>query len=147
VTAKARQLTIADGLQCLRSRLGELPGDTADLHHRNTERVGQHHRHLQDDAQLLANVDRRELLEALGAIAGLQQKGVARRDLAERCLQRTGFASEDQWGIGRDLLQRAIKIALIGPIWLLLGVERMPRGGTPCFRHAERLAARLRQRQ
>ena len=37
----------------------------------HTERVRQHDGHLQDDAQLLADVDSGELLEALGAVAGL----------------------------------------------------------------------------
>ena len=114
-----------------RARLGELAGDATDLHDRHAERVGQHDRHLQDDAQLLTDVDRRELLEALGAVAGLQQERVAGGDLGQRRLQRAGLAGEHQRGIAGDLLQRPIELAQIGPVGLLIGGVRLPRRGCP----------------
>ena len=127
---------VADLLEVAGAGLGELAGDAADLHHRHAERVGEHDRHLQDDAQLLADVDRGELLEALGAVAGLQQEGVAGGHLAERGLQRPGLAGEHQRGIGGDLLQRPIEVGLVGPLGLLLGREGLPRRRGPRFCHA-----------
>ena len=84
-----------------RAGLGELAGDAPDLHDRHAQRVRQHDRHLQDDAQLLPDVVGRELLEALGAVAGLEQERVAGGDLGERRLQRAGLAGEHQRGIRR----------------------------------------------
>ena len=141
VAAEARQVEVADPLEGRGARLGELAGDAPDLDDRHAERIGQHDRHLQDDAQLLADVDRRELLEALGAVAGLQQERVAGGDVAERGLQRAGLAGEHQRGIGGDLLQRPIEVALIGPLGLLLGRERLPRRRSPRLCHAESLIA------
>ena len=88
--------------------LGELPGDAPDLHDRHAQRVGQHDRHLQDDAQLLPDVVGRELLERLGAVAGLEQERVAGGDLGQRRLQRAGLAGEHQRGIAGDRLQRPV---------------------------------------
>ena len=59
--------------------LGELAGDAADLHHRHAGRVGEHHGHLQDDLQLVADGVGGEVVEGLGAVAGLQQEGLSRR--------------------------------------------------------------------
>ena len=83
VAPEAGELEIADLLGGGRARLRELSGDATDLHDRHAERVGQHDGHLQDDAQLLADVDCRELLEALGTIACLQEERVAGGDLGE----------------------------------------------------------------
>jgi hypothetical protein len=60
-----------------RARLGELPGDAADLHHRLRAGEGQHDRHLQEDAEEVADVVGAVLGEALGAVAALQQEGLA----------------------------------------------------------------------
>ena len=131
-------------LEVAGARLGELAGDAADLHHRHTERVGEHDRHLQDDAQLLTDVDGAELFEALRAVAGLQQERVAGGHLGQRVLQRAGLAGEDQRGIGGDLLQRTVEIALVGPLGLLLGRQCLPGRGCPRFRHGASLTARSR---
>ena len=88
-------------LEVGRAGLGELAGDAADLHDGNAHRVGEHDRHLEDDAQLLADVVGGEVLEALGAVAGLEQEGVAGRDLGETGLQRPGLAGEHQRGVAR----------------------------------------------
>ena len=72
VPTEAGQLHLADLLERRRARFGELASHAAYLHHGHAERIGEHHGHLQDDAQLFADVVGRELFEALGAIAGLQ---------------------------------------------------------------------------
>ena len=133
VAAERRQIDVPDAFERADARLGELPGDASDLDHRHSERIGQHDGHLEDDAQLLTDVDGRELFEALGAVAGLQQEGVAGGDMAEGCLQRSRLAGEHQRGIGRDLLQRPIKIALVRPIGLLLGRKPCQDDGVHAF--------------
>ena len=79
VAAVARQLDAVDLLHRRRARLGELPGDAADLHHRQRAAIGQHHRHLQEHAEEVADVVGAVLGEALGAVAALQQEGLAAR--------------------------------------------------------------------
>ena len=136
VAAEARQADVTHQLEVARTWLGELAGHPTDLHHRHAQAVGEHDRHLQDDAQLLADVDRGELLEALGTVAGLQQERVAGGHLGERRLQRPGLAGEHEWGIGRDLLQRSVEVALVRPGRLLLRRERLPRRRCPGASHA-----------
>ena len=89
-----------------RARLHELPGDAADLQHRQRGAVGEHGRHLQQDLQPLADRDRRvggaglgqrgEVVERLGAVAGLEQERAAGRDLGERGAHLPRLAGEDE---------------------------------------------------
>ena len=60
-----------------RSRLGELPGHAAKLHHRQSATKGQHNRHLQQHAKSIADDIRREITKAFRAIAALQHEGLA----------------------------------------------------------------------
>ena len=83
VAAEGRQVDLTDALCWTRTGLGELAGDASNLHHRDAHRIRQHDGHLQDDAQLLADVVGGELLEALGTVAGLEQKGIAGSDLGQ----------------------------------------------------------------
>ena len=64
---------------------------------------GQHHRHLQEDAEEVADVVGAVLGEALGAIAALQQERLARRDLRQRLLQVARLAGKNQRRKGRKL--------------------------------------------
>ncbi len=77
------QLDVADALGRRRAGLGELPGDAAHLHDRDARAVGEHDRHLQDDLQLVPDRVGREVVEGLGAVAGLEQEGLAGGDLAQ----------------------------------------------------------------
>ena len=83
VATIGRQRHVTLGLGRRRARLGELAGHAAHLHHRLAAGKGQHHRHLQDQAEGVANVIGVELLEALRAIAALQQEGPAGRHIAQ----------------------------------------------------------------
>ena len=65
--------------------------------------IGQHHRHLQEDAEEVADVVGAVLGEALGAVAALQQEGLARGDLGQRLLQAARLAGKDQRREGREL--------------------------------------------
>jgi hypothetical protein len=129
VAAKARELNPADAFGWRRTRLGELAGDTAELHNRDARAVGQHDGHLQDDAELVSDVVGREFSEALGAVAGLEQKGAAFGDLGERLREVAGLAGEHERRDGRQLLEDAFEGGLVRPGRLLLGREVSPTRG------------------
>ena len=96
VAAIDRQLDAAALLGRRGARLGELAGDAADLHHRRSRGIGQHHRHLQEQAEEIADVVGAVLGEALGAIAALQQESLAGGDLRQRLFQVARLAGKDQ---------------------------------------------------
>jgi hypothetical protein len=58
--------------------------------------VGQHDRHLQQHAEGVADIVGMELGEAFGAVAALQQEGLALGDLAEAGFQVARFAGKHQ---------------------------------------------------
>ncbi len=108
VAAIARQFLAVPLFGRRGARLGELAGDAADLHHRHRGGVGEDHRHLQEDAQEVADVVGTDVVgarvgEALGAIPALQQETLALSDLAQRGLEVASFAGEDERRIGREL--------------------------------------------
>ena len=115
VATERRDLKIADHFSVRRARLGELTGYPADLHDRDADRVGENDGHLQDDFELLSDVVGRELFEALGAVAGLQEERIASRNLCEFGLQRTCFSCKDERWQCRDLLQRRVKCTQVRP--------------------------------
>ncbi len=77
VAAIGRQRDAVARLEIVGARLGELAGDAADLHDRHAGRIGQHDRHLQQDAEHVADIVGVEFGEALRAIAALQQESLA----------------------------------------------------------------------
>ena len=102
VAAERVELDVADPLGRRRPGLGELPGDPADLDHRDAGGVGEGDGHLQDDLQLVADVVGREVGEGLGAVAGLEEEGLARRPPRPgRTVRLPGLAGEDQRRQGR----------------------------------------------
>ena len=70
-------------------------------------RVGQDDRHLQQDPQLLADRDRRGVVERLGAVTGLEQERAPGGDLGERVAQRARLAREHERRHAAQLLARA----------------------------------------
>ncbi len=84
-------VSVSDG-----AGLGELAGDAADLDHGLAGAVGQHHRHLQEDAEEIADVVGAVLGKALGAVAALQQEGPALGHFGQLVLQIAGLAGKDQ---------------------------------------------------
>jgi len=79
-----RQLQAVALLDRRRARLGELSGDPSDLHGRHAGAVRQHHRHLQDHLELVADVVGRELGERLRAVARVEQEALTHADGCER---------------------------------------------------------------
>jgi hypothetical protein len=71
------QLLAVDRLGGGRTWLGELAGHAAHLHNGHLGAVGEHHRHLQDHLEGVADVVGRELGEAFGAVAALEEEGLA----------------------------------------------------------------------
>ena len=96
VAAVARQLDAVDLFRVRRARLCKLPGDAADLHHRQRAGIGQDDGHLQQHAEEVADVVGAVLGKALGAIAALQQEGFARGDAGQRLFQVAGLAGKHQ---------------------------------------------------
>ena len=122
----------ADLLGRRRARLRELAGDPTDLHHRQRGAVGQDDGHLQEDLQLLADRDRRELVERLGAVARLEQERAARGDLgrARRAAARASPAKTS----GGNAFRRAgppRARASSGHSGLVRRLERPPGGRGP----------------
>ena len=82
-----------------RARLGKLACHAADLDHRHLGAIGQHHGHLQHNAEGVADVVGRKFGEAFGAIATLQQKGVALSGLSQLLFQPPRLTGKDQGGV------------------------------------------------
>ena len=110
VTAVRRERHAVAGLGVGAARLGELAGDPADLHHRHLRAVGQDHGHLQQGLDLVPDRVRGGVDEGLGAVATLEQEGLAARDGAEALLEGVALAGEDQrrehLELGDDGVQR-----------------------------------------
>ncbi len=96
VAAIARQLMVALFLGRRGARLGELAGDAPDLDHRRGGGEAQNDRHLQEDAEEIADVIGAVLLEGLGAIAALKQKSLASRDIGEGAGQIARLSGENE---------------------------------------------------
>ena len=104
VAAIARQFLAVALLGRRGARLGELAGDAADLHHRRGGGISEHHRHLQEHAEEVADIVGAVLGEAFRAVAALQQESLAVGDARERLLQAARLAGEHQRREGRKLL-------------------------------------------
>jgi len=66
----------AQGIEVGRAGLGVLAGDAGHLDHRQAGAVGQHHRHLQEGADIASDVGFGVVGERLGAVTALQQEGL-----------------------------------------------------------------------
>ena len=131
VAAERLQLQVPHPLGAGRARLGELPGDAAHLHDRHARRVGQGHRHLQNDLELVPDGVCGELGERLGAVTGLEQEGVAVGHVAELRSEVARLAGEHE---GRERAQPRLRLlegVRVGPLRLLRGGELAPGRGAP----------------
>ena len=103
VAAIGRQLHRAAFFDRRRTRLGELSGDAADLHHRRRRGIGQHHRHLQEQPEEIADVVGAVLGEALGAIATLEEECLAGGNLRQSAFEVACLTCKNQWRKARKL--------------------------------------------
>ena len=97
MSAERGNLEVADLLGVAAAGLGELPRDTAHFDDRYARGVGQGHRHLQDDFELVANGIGASDVKRLCAVASLQQESFALGDIGEEVLEVTRFTGKNQW--------------------------------------------------
>ncbi len=86
VAAVRRQGSAVLRLGIRGARFGELASKPAELDHRAAGAKGQHHRHLQQHLEHVADIVRMEFRETFGAVAALQQKSFPGRDCGEPLL-------------------------------------------------------------
>ena len=139
VAAIARQLLAVLHFGRRRARLGELSGDAAELHHRRAAGIGQHHRHLQQHPEEVADGVGAMLGEAFGAIATLQQKGLAGGHAGELGLQLARLACKYQRRKGGKLFLDLGKLLLVRIDRNLLDRLRAPAIGAPSRCHLKSL--------
>jgi hypothetical protein len=131
VTTKRGELDAVHRLRRRRARLRELARDPPDLHHRQRRAVREHRGHLQEHLEALADRDRRDLAERLGAVPRLEKEGAALDGLAERALERPRLAGEDERRQLAQALAHLVHRGGVGPAGLLQRWERPPRGRRP----------------
>jgi hypothetical protein len=119
VAAEGEEVDAVDPLGGRRPGLGELAGDAPHLQDRNTGRVGEHHRHLQDDLELVADGVGREALERLGAVTRLEQERPSLGHVGQVLGQLPGLAREHQGRQRSQVLERPVERGLVRPRRLL----------------------------
>ena len=105
----ARQGHVALRFRVRAARLGELARHAPNLHHRLLAGEGHHDGHLQQDTEGVADVVRVEFGETFGAIAALQQEGLALRHFGKISLQRARFTGKDQRRVAGQRLRRFLE--------------------------------------
>ena len=122
------------------ARLRKLTGDASDLYHRQRGGIGEHHGHLQEDAQEVADIVGADIVgaglgEALRAVATLQQETFAHGDAAERLLEVARLAGKNQRGEARDLPLNRFEGRLVGVVGDLENRLLAPTVARPTLGH------------
>ncbi len=116
------------------ARLGELPCHAAKLHDRHLAAEGQHHGHLQQHAEGVADDVGGEVAETFRAVAALQNEGFAVARARERRPEAPGLACKNQRGKSRDLPFHGGKRRLVRVVRHLPDRHRPPGIGAPASR-------------
>ena len=116
------------GLDRRAARLGVLPGHAADLDDGHGGAVGQHRGHLQDRLDPVADVVGGRGGEGLGAVAALEDEGLADGGLGHAVGEDVALAREDERRIRGEGLDHLGEGGRVGPGRLLLGLELGGRG-------------------
>ena len=135
VAAIARQRHAVLRLVVGAARLRVLAGHAADADDRLLEPHEHHERHLQQDLELLHDVVRRALVEALGAIAALQQERLAALRLGELRLQVLDFPRRHDRRQPAQVREHALEVHVIAIGGLLRRVPALPARGMPIGRN------------
>ena len=135
VAAVGGERLAVHGLGIRRARLGELARKAPDLDDRQLGAVGQHHRHLQEDAKSVPHGVGMELREALRTVAALQQEGAALADPRQTLAQPARLAGEDQRGRSLEAFLGRGERDRVGPVRLLLDRQSTPTAGIPRAGH------------
>ena len=135
VAAVARQRHAVLRLLVGAARLRVLARHAADADDRLLQPDEHHERHLQQDLQLLHDVVGRALVEALGAVAALQQERFAALRLGELRLQFLDFPGRDDRRQPAELRQHAVQVGAITIGRLLSRMPALPARGVPIGRN------------
>ena len=103
-------------LRGLRARLGELPGDPAELHHGHTRAVREHDGHLEEDPKRVPQVVGAELRKTFRAVAALEHERAAFRRVRQLRFQTADLAAEHERGMRREFafdLRQCVAIAVV----------------------------------
>ena len=82
--------------------------------------------HLEEDPEGVTNVVCMELLEALGAVAALEEEGVAHGGVGEAVLKAAGLAGEDDRREGLEGPENGLELLLAWVLGQLEGLLRLP---------------------
>ena len=106
---------------------------------------GQHHRHLQEDAEEVADVVGAVLGEALGAVAALQQESLAVRDVSKPGFELARLACKNQRRIGGEPRLDGGERRQVGIDRRLLDRQLAPGRGCPLLAHYLRTPTNIEQ--
>ena len=73
-----------------------------------------------------SRIESAEESKALGAVTGLKQEGVSRRDGSELTLKRASFPGEYQGRSLRQQLHGMVEVVLVGPVGLVASLVVLP---------------------
>ena len=135
IAAIAGQLDSVPGFGGRRTRLRELAGDAPHLDHRQRRAEAEHHRHLQEHAEGVADVVGVEFGESLGAVSPLQQEGPAFGHLRQMRLERARLSGEHQRRRHAQAPLHRLHGFAVGIDGLLPYRQRTPPRRRPAFRH------------
>ncbi len=135
VTPISRERHAIDDFVIGRARLGKLPSHASDLDHRAARSEGHDDRHLQQHLEGVANLRRRKLHEAFGAIAALQQERPALGHLGKLAAQLPCFAGKHQRRIAGQRLFDLQQVRGVRVVRLLLNRQCPPAVGAPGLAH------------
>lgn len=88
---------------------------------------GEDDAHLEENSEGIPNVVSTEFLEALGAVAALEEEGLSDGRLSEALLQAADLSGEHQWRIRLHRAQHRLKLRRIGVLGELESILRLPR--------------------
>ena len=119
-----------------------LPGDAAHPHNGAPPAVGQHHGHLEQNAQLVGDSLGVAILELFRAVPALQQEAFTRGGLGEQGAKAIDFFRHDQRRQAAQLPQHPLQLGWVGIVRLLRGGPGLPGVGVPDCHWTSRLAGR-----
>ena len=111
-----------------RAGLGELAGDAADLHHGHARRVGEHHRHLEDDPQLLPDRVGAKVPKDSAQSPAWSRNALPVGNVGQVARQVAGLTGEDQRRPLGERLRRPSNSASSGHSGCCSGGSVAPRG-------------------
>src|SRR5690606_30802453 len=119
VAAECRQSYTISSFIIRGAWLGELASHTTHLDHGHGRAIGQHHSHLQDGTNTRGDLICGCVGKGFGAVAALEQKGLALCGCGEAFTQYVDFAGKYQWRTRTQFVDGGLIILVLAPSWLL----------------------------